>query len=405
MKKYILLSLFSALAFGAQAQAVRMQNKALIDGDNGLNLSFNNGAYVFQLGGFIQPAYRYVKADSADANQFFSAKRTFFSLSGKAAAEKVSFLIQTNFSDTRPLLDAWVAYHPYDFLSITFGQKQTFVNNREMLFREDRLQFTERGLLSEQLSQSGREFGLFFESKFGSSFGIVPKFAITSGDGRNSFGADSRDTDLGGLKYGGRLDLFPLGFFSAGNDLFSADLQREESLKMVIGSAFSVNQGASNALGEGHGDFLLYDKDGKESLPNYRQLYLDALFKYQGFSLLVEYGNASASGLSENYADSSAVLLLAPQQISRFLQLGDSYDAQLGYVTSKGYSFDLRYGQSLPEFASYTTSLMQATNSYTLGFTRYFKGNNLKAQTAFTWLSATNGANTTVFECMLQMGF
>ena len=404
MKKIVLLILLSAGSLSTQAQALRMQNQAQFDADNGLQFSLNNGAYKFGLGGFIQPAYRYSTTENADAMQFFNAKRTFFRLSGQAVQEKVSFLIQTNFSEQRPLLDAWVAYHPSKNTTITFGQKQTFVNNREMLYREDRFQFTERGLLSEQLSVSGREFGLFFESRYGENFGIAPMLAITSGDGRNSFGADSRDTDLGGLKYGGRLDLYPLGYFKAGNELYSADLQREESLKLVVGSAFSINQGASHALGEGHGDFLLYDNKGKVSLPNYRQLYIDALAKYRGFSMLVEFGNASAAGLGENYEDANAVLLLAPQQISSLLQLGNSYNAQLGYVTPKGYSVDLRYGQALPEFANYTNSLMTDTDSYTLGLTRYFKGHNLKAQLAYTLLNRAN-VNTTVVECMLQIAF
>ena len=404
MKKIVLLILLSAGSLSTQGQALRMQNQAQFDADNGLQFSLNNGTYKFGLGGFIQPAYRYSKAENADAMQFFNAKRSYFRLSGQAVQEKVSFLIQTNFSEARPLLDAWVAYHPNKNMTITFGQKQTFVNNREMLYREDRFQFTERGLLSEQLSVSGREFGLFFESRYGENFGIVPMLAITSGDGRNSFGADSRDTDLGGLKYGGRLDLYPLGYFKQGNELYSADLQREESLKLVVGSAFSINQGASHALGEGHGDFLLYDNKGKVSLPNYRQLYIDALAKYRGFSMLVEFGNASAAGLGENYEDANAVLLLAPQQISSLLQLGNSYNAQLGYVTPKGYSVDLRYGQSLPEFANYTNSLMTDTDSYTLGLTRYFKGHNLKAQLAYTLLNRAN-VNTTVVECMLQIAF
>lgn len=404
MKKIVLLILLSTGVWSAQAQTARMQNTAQLDADNGLQFVFNNGAYTFGMGGFIQPAYRFSQTENTDALHFFNAKRSFFRLSGKAVEEKVSFLIQTDFSEVRPLLDAWVAYHPSEKTTITIGQKQTFVNNREMLYREDRFQFTERGLLSEQLSRTGREFGVFIETKFGESFGIVPMLAITSGDGRNSFGADSRDTDLGGLKYGGRLDLYPLGYFKSGNELYSADLQGEESLKMVIGSAFSINQGASNALGEGHGDFLLYGIDGKVSLPNYRQLYIDALAKYKGFSMLVEFGNATASGLGENYEDANAVQLLAPQQISSYLQLGNSYNAQLGYVTPKGYSVDLRYGKALPEFANYTNSLMTDTDSYTLGLTRYFKGHNLKAQLACTLLNRANVSNT-VIEGMFQIAF
>lgn len=397
--------LFVCCSLILAAAGVQAQNQAELDRDNGLNFSFNSGAYQFQLGGFIQPAYRFQQQTGGEPGHFFSAKRSFFRLGGKAKEEKVSFLIQTNFSEARPLYDAWVAYHPSEQLSITFGQKQNFINNREMLFREDRLQFTERSLLSETLSRTGREFGVFVEGRYGSNFGIAPMFAITSGDGRNSFGVDSRDTDLGGLKYGGRLDVYPLGFFSEGNDQFSADLKRESSPKMVIGSAFSINRGASDAVGEGHQNFLLYDKNGGVALPNYRKLYVDLLAKYQGFSLLFEYGNATAAGLSENYVDAAAVLLVAPQQISSLLLLGNTFNGQLGYVTPSGYSADVRYARSAPEFAAYTNSLMQGVNAYTLGFSRYFRDNNLKLQASFTQLQNTNGSNTQVAELMFQMAF
>jgi hypothetical protein len=381
------------------------QNTAVLDRDNGLNFSFNNGDYLFQMGGFIQPTYRYQRVANSDPAHFFSAKRSFLRLAGNAKQEKVSFLIQTNFSDTRPLFDAWVAYHPSEQLTISFGQKQTFVNNREMLFREDRLQFTERSLLSETLSRTGREFGLFVEGRYGNNFGIAPMLAISSGDGRNSFGADSRDTDFGGLKYGGRLDLYPLGYFTEGNDRYSSDLKREKTLKLVVGSAFSVNRGSTDAVGEGHGNFLLYNKNGEVQLPNYRQLYIDLLAKYRGFSLLLEFGNASAAGLTENYTDAAAVQLIAPQQISSLLHLGNSINAQLGYVTPSGYSADLRFSNASPEFASYTNSLLQKTESYSVGLTKYVKEHNLKIQTTFSYLNNAVTGNTQVAELMFQMAF
>ena len=128
-------------------------------------------------------------------------------------------------------------------------------------------------------------------------FGIVPQVAITSGDGRNSFGTDSRDVDLGGLKYGARLDIYPLGFFSEGNDKSTADLAHEESPKLVLGVAASYNDGASHSAGEGHGDFFLYNADGRVQLPDYRQVYGDILVKYKGISVLGEYLIATATSL------------------------------------------------------------------------------------------------------------
>ena len=404
MKKLSLIILFFCITILSNAQESD-KNTASFGLGSGLNFSFNEGNYQFGLGGFIQPAYKNSKVKGQSSDNEFSAKRAYLMLSGTAVKEKVSFLIQTDYSLSEPLLDAWVAYHPTNKITISVGQKQTFLNNREMTFREDKLQFTDRSLLSQTLSRTGREFGLFVESKFGNKFGIVPMVALTSGDGRNSFGADSRDTDLGGLKLGGRLDLYPLGYFSEGNDGLSADLAHEQSLKFVIGAAVSQNKGVSNATGEGHGDFFLYDANGHNNLPDYSKVYIDLLLKYEGFSFLGEYANASASGLNTTFVDANAAQILAPQQISEYLVIGDSYNFQAGYVTSKGLSFDFRYESSKPEFDANLNSLLPDVNSFTFGLTKYFNNNNLKMQASITSIDNSNTNNQTVGEFLVQIVF
>lgn len=407
MKKIAVLIVFLCISIVLNGQENEEKNVASFELGSGLNFSFNEGNYQFNFGGFVRPAYTYSKVKGADADNEFNAKNAFLILSGKALKEKVSFLVQTDYSLSQPLLDAWIAYHPVPNTTITFGQKQTFVNNREMTYREDRLQFTDRSLLSQTLSNTGREFGLFVESKFqlGKTFGIVPMVAITSGDGRNSFGNDSRDSDLGGLKIGGRLDAYPLGFFSEGNDLYSADLAHEQKVKFVIGGALSKNTGVSNAIGEGHGDFFLYNSNGNDNLPDYTQAYVDLLVKYKGFSFLAEYANASAEGIDLAFVDEAATQLLAPQQISEYLVLGDSYNFQLGYVTKKGFSFDFRYENATPEFESNVNSLLSDYSAYTFGLSKYFENHNLKMQAAITKIDAAFGNNQTVGEFVIQIVF
>ncbi|WP_445749092.1 hypothetical protein [Polaribacter sp.] len=387
------------------AQKKDSKNNTNFELGKGLTFNLNEGNYQFYLGGFIQPSISFEKTQGNNTEYLFNSKRSFFMLGGNLVNEKISFLVQTDFSLASPLMDAWVAYHPTSWLTISAGQKQTFVNNREMMIREDRLQFTERGMLSQTFSNTGREFGLFFESKFGTKFGFAPKFAITSGDGRNSFGTDSRDTDLGGLKVGGRLDLYPLGFFSEGNDLLTADLAREQSPKILFGGAISKNNGASNAVGEGHGDFMLYNASGKTNLPDYTQVYIDLLFKYKGFSFLGEYANATVNGLNINYLDDAASQILAPQQISEFLVLGDSYNLQFGYVTEKGFSFDMRYESNSPEFATNLNSFLTDASSYTFGLSKYLNNNKLKIQATITSVNNQNGNNQTFGELMMQIAF
>ncbi|UOB16474.1 hypothetical protein [Abyssalbus ytuae] len=404
MKKLLCLIIFFSISI-LHAQENNKKNNADFKLGEGLNFSFNEGAYQFNIGGFIQPSVNYEKLEGSDEEYEFNAKRTYFTLSGKAVNEKVSFLVQTDFSLAQPLLDAWIAYHPYSWLTIYGGQKQSFLNNREMIYREDKLQFTDRSMLSQLYSNTGREFGVFIETKFGTNFGIAPSIALTSGDGRNSFGTDSRDSDLGGVKIGARLDLYPLGYFTNGNDLYTADLAHEETPKILVGAAVSKNGGVSNAKGEGHGDFLFYKSNGENNLPDYSQFFTDLLFKYNGFSFLAEYANSSATNLGTPFLDAEATQVLAPQQISEYLYLGDSYSLQAGYVTRSGFSFDFRYENTTPEFEDYSESLLPDANSYTIGLTKYFDNNNLKLQAAYTNTDYAQGPALSVAEIVFQLVF
>ena len=406
MKHLICISLLIC-TLTLKAQEKEPKNSANFELGKGITFNLNDGDYQFFISGFIQPSVSYDKQEGSDADYRFNARRSFFMLGGTAVKEKVSFLVQTDFSNRDPLLDAWIAYHPFSWLTVTAGQKQNFVNNREMLYREDRLQFTDRSLSSRTFSRTGREFGLFVETNFevGNGIIIAPKASLTSGDGRNSFGADSRDTDFGGMKIGGRLDVYPLGAFKDGNDLYTADLKREEQLKLLVGAAVSENKGASHPAGEGHGDFLLYDLNGNISLPDYSQFYTDLLLKYRGFSALFEYTNAAASGLDRLYTNTNATTILAPTQISEFLVLGDSFTAQAGYVTTGGLSFDFRFENSSPEFNNNAASVLSEFSNYTFGITKYFDGNNLKLQAAISTTDFAQGNNITTGELLFQIVF
>lgn len=393
----ILISCFFAVNF------LQAQNKASYEFGNGLNFNLNDGAYQFKIGGMIQPSVSTEIVNGNKPDFFYNVKRTYVNISAVALKERLSFFVQTDFSLGSPLLDAWVAYNPINNLSITFGQKQSFANNREMLFMEDKLQFADRSLLSNAFSRTGREFGLFVSHKFNlNNFLILPQVAVTSGDGRNSFGIDSRDSDKGGLKYSGRLDLYPLGNFSKGNDSFIVDLAHEKTLKFVIGGAVSYNIGASNYVGEGHGDFQLYDSNGAPKYPDYRKFYGDVLLKFHGFSFLGEYDLASATSLENSYTVPSMSFPLNPTQISEYLAIGTAFNVQLGYVTKTGYALDVRYNGLIPEFSSNINSIIKNVNGYSIGFSKYFINNNVKLQTTFTSANNQNNQRNLLVNFLVQ---
>jgi hypothetical protein len=406
--KYLFCIFFLAVSFAALAQdkpvnpAPRSANFEL---GKGLTFSLNNGDYTFKLGGMMQPAASFIKDSIAEAEYFFNSRRTYFNIGGEAKNEKLEFFIQMDFSRPSPLLDAWVSYLPHKSTKITVGQKQTIANNREMLLMEDQLQFVDRSVLSNTFSQTGREFGVFVESKLNvGSFLLVPQIAATSGDGRNSFGTTSLDPDAGGLKYAARVDVYPFGAFKEENDKQVADLYYEESPKLVLGAAASYNDGASGSQGEGHNEVSLYNYLGQQQLPDYRQVYGDVLLKYKGFSFLGEYGIATAKGLEGAFVDETAAIHLIPAQISEILSLGTGMNLQMGYTTKSGYGADIRYASVTPEFDTNAASVVSNLNAATIGITKYVKQNSLKLNAAITSYDF-NGTSQLRGDFMVQVVF
>lgn len=411
MKKIsFLITIFITTFITAQELS---QNKSDFDFGNGVSLSFEDGDYNFNINGYIKPTYVYNDMTSIvdggtinEINRQFKSKNSVLEISGNAKKEKVSFSIRMDYSLSNPLLEAWVGYHPSKNVNVYFGQKNSFLNNREMIFNEDILQFTDRSLLSQNHTNSyGQEFGLFIETTFGEKFILSPKFAVTSGDGRNSFGEDSRDSDLGGVKFGARLDLYPFGNFSKGNE-GSVDFVREQKLIMELGFAYSKNIGTSHRTGNGHGDIMFYDADGNNNLPDYEKIFVDLLLKYQGFSFLAEYADAAASSLNQTYTDTFNLLI--PQQISEYLVLGSSYNFQLGYIFQNDIGIDFRYEFSTPEFTNeinnpYQNSILQDFENMSFGISKYFDDNNLKIQVGVSSIKYFYGNETTIAELVCQI--
>ena len=411
MKKIsFLITIFITTFITAQELS---QNKSDFDFGNGVSLSFEDGDYNFNINGYIKPTYVYNDMTSIvdggtinEINRQFKSKNSVLEISGNAKKEKVSFSIRMDYSLSNPLLEAWVGYHPSKNVNVYFGQKNSFLNNREMIFNEDILQFTDRSLLSQNHTNShGQEFGLYIETTFGEEFILSPKFAVTSGDGRNSFGEDSRDSDLGGIKFGARLDLYPFGNFSKGNE-GSVDLVGEQKLIMELGFAYSKNIGTSHRTGNGHGDIMFYDADGNNNLPDYEKIFVDLLLKYKGFSFLAEYADAAASGLNQTYTDTFNLLI--PQQISEYLVLGSSYNFQLGYIFQNDIGIDFRYEFSTPEFTNeinnpYENSILQDFENMSFGISKYFDDNNLKIQAGVSSIKYFYGNETTIAELVCQI--
>tara|TARA_B110000977_G_scaffold32388_1_gene43004 strand:+ start:4614 stop:5891 length:1278 start_codon:yes stop_codon:yes gene_type:complete len=425
MKKIIsIISLF-AIITTVHAQESNQDISASFDKNNdytynlgsGILFNFDDSTHMFQIGGMSQPRFlnSRVNDTTLDPGNYFGIKRSYFSLNGSLNKGMFSFLIQTNFSDSYPLLDAWAGYHPNKNVSIYFGQRMSPFNNLSMQIMEYNLQFASRNYLSQNFTESGREFGLFIESKFSiGNIGFKPILAITSGDGKNSFGVLSSDTDQGGLKYGGRLNIYPFGFFKENNEFIGHDTYKEKSHKLMFGFSSSLNQGASHEIGEGHyfqdlppnGTFMFFDTIGNRKLPNYLKNYVDILYKYKGFNILFEYVNTAAYNLQGTSLNSTGSLLLEPTQISQYLVLGNAFNIQGGYLFKSDWSIDMKFGRSYYEFEQ-TYSILQNYDSMGAGITKYFSNRAVKTQLMASYVNFQSLENQNILglECLLQIKF
>lgn len=425
MKKIIsIISLF-AIITTVHAQESNQDISASFDKNNdytynlgsGILFNFDDSTHMFQIGGMSQPRFlnSRVNDTTLDPGNYFGIKRSYFSLNGSLNKGMFSFLIQTNFSDSYPLLDAWAGYHPNKNVSIYFGQRMSPFNNLSMQIMEYNLQFASRNYLSQNFTESGREFGLFIESKFSiGNIGFKPILAITSGDGKNSFGVLSSDTDQGGLKYGGRLNIYPFGFFKENNEFIGHDTYKEKSHKLMFGFSSSLNQGASHEIGEGHyfqdlppnGTFMFFDTIGNRKLPNYLKNYVDILYKYKGFNILFEYVNTAGYNLQGTSLNSTGSLLLEPTQISQYLVLGNAFNIQGGYLFKSDWSIDMKFGRSYYEFEQ-TYSILQNYDSMGVGITKYFSNRAVKTQLMASYVNFPSLENQNILglECLLQIKF
>ena len=342
---------------------------------NGLTAASADGQYRMAMGGSVQLLGTSIWDAEGRGLQAYPSLG-FMRLQGSARPESVEFLVQLNFAQTTPLLDAWVRHTTRWGSRITVGQMQNVGNGLEMLVFEDLQAAPMRSLVAQTFSRSGREAGVMLDHRVAKDrWGMGAYAQVTSGDGRNSFGVDSRDVDLGGLKYSGRVEL-SLGAPKSGQaPIQFASFDRKT--RVLLGLSGSYNRGASQAVGEGHGAFQMY-RGSDAAFPDYRKWSADVLATKGGLSIYGQMMYATATNLDDLQWTPSVSNLLRPQEISRVLHLGSAFTGQVEYVHPSRWAVVGRRSLVLPEFGDYTGSLVEAASESLLGINRYVVEHQVK---------------------------
>lgn len=378
----------------------------------GLNFRNENGSTV-KLQGYVQPYFEskdYTEFEANIANRF-RLRRMRLRLSGTSANQRFSYRFQVDLAGADEsdndinnyLLDAYITYALTNRIKISFGQRATYTDNRELFMNSNSLQLVERSRLTSAFA-SIREFGIFARGNFRTGRGtyLRPDFVLTNGDGSNVFGKDH-----GGLKIGGRVDFLPFGLFNNFGQFRQADMARESAPKLVVGVHYSYNNGMSSRRGRESGSILYLNDDNNESLPDYIKYGADFMLKYNGFSILGEYIKSDAKipenitqRVRNNGTTSTTFLVNDLQDIENYVRgrmmLGEAFNIQMGYLFKKGISIDARFTHLNADENSFlnNATFYNRPNYYTIGISKYLARNyGAKIQASYTHVDGSLGIN------------
>jgi len=391
------------------------QNISLESYKFGEGLQFNaDRGHSIRLTGYAQPMIdlkNYTDVEENSSTSRYRIRRLRLRIDGKSKNQKFGYRFQADLSGTSEtgedtgdyLLDAYVSYAVTDRISILFGQRATYTDNRELFMNSNSLQLVERSRLTSAFS-SIREFGLFVTGRLRAGRGsyLRPYFVLTNGDGINVF-----DKDHGGLKIGGRLDYLPFGLFTNLGQFRQIDVMREQAPKLVLGVHFSHNSGMSSRRGRASGALIYLDENDQESLPDYTKYGIDFLFKYKGFSALGEYIKSTAvvpdditQRVRNDGSISSSFLVDGMQNIDSYVKgrmmLGQAYNFQMGYLFKSGFSIDTRFTHLDADENSFlnNATFYNRPNYYTLGIGKLLAKNyGAKIQASITYVDGSLGIN------------
>ena len=406
--KYLKVLPFLFFLINLNAQDVEMQSYTF---GEGLRFIGESG-YNVRITGYAQPMSELKSINSKESNSSrYRMRRVRLRMDGQSSNERFKYRFQVDLSgvseigesDEDPLLDAYVDYALTNRISVKFGQRSTYTDNRELFMNSNSLQLVERSRLTSAFS-SIREFGLFISGRFRAGRGsyVRPHFVLTNGDGKNVY-----SRDRGGLKIGGRVDYLPFGLFTNMGQFRQIDVMREQVPKLVVGVHYSKNNGMSSRRGRYSGRIVYLNANDEESLPDYTKYGVDFLFKYKGFSALGEYIKSTAEVPSDitqrirnNGSISESFLVNEVQDVDSYVKgrmmLGSAYNIQMGYLFKNGFSVDSRYTHLIADENSFLNNetFYNRPNYYTLGIGKLLGRNyGFKVQASVTHVDGSLGIN------------
>ena len=345
--------------------------------------SWNEGAE----GGLVDPEQNFlVRRARLKFNGFVYTPKLKYKLELGLSNKDISGASEFTNNAPRYILDAVVMWSFYENFELWIGQTK-LPGNIERVISSGDLQQVDRSLLNSRFNID-RDLGIQLRHHFmlSDDFLVREKLAISQGEGRNV-----TTGNLGGHQFTARLELLPFGNFKKKGEYRGSDLMREEKPKLMLAATYDSNQNAVKTRSN-QGSYMVNDIGFYETTIN--TFFLDAMFKYNGFSIMGEYAHRNAQDPIAKNSDGSVT--------GDVVQVGNGLNLQAGYLLNSNWEVSGRYTNiKLDEAITGKNNEHQ----YTIGLSKYIAGHKLKVQTDLSYLRINEGTNQLMYRLQLDVHF
>ncbi|PVY44028.1 porin [Pontibacter virosus] len=276
------------------------------------------------------------------------------------------------------ILDAVAKWHLTPNLQLWVGQTK-LPGNRERVVSSQKLQFVDRSLLNSRFNLD-RDAGLQLHHEHQLGQVVFREIgSISMGEGR-----DITVNNTGGYDYTGRFEILPFGAFEGSGDYVGSDIEREQTPKLSLATSFDYNSNAAREQAQ-LGDFLSDTRD-------LRTWFVDAMFKYRGFSAMGEYADRKAP-------DGPVVLRDELGGVAETFVTGTALNLQAGYLLPSNWEVAGRF----TDFNPTAETGMRQQDQYTVGVSKYIVGHSLKVQSDVTLIQEAGREDRTQFRLQMEL--
>jgi len=294
----------------------------------------------------------------------------------------------SSFTNEAPkyILDAVVKWNFSGNFVLWFGQTK-LPGNRERVISSGDLQQVDRSLLNSRFNID-RDMGFQLRHHFNltDTFIVKEMFAVSQGEGRNI-----TTGNLGGHQYTSRVELLPFGKFASKGDYRGSDLKFEPTPKLALGFTYDFNNDAVKNRSN-QGSYMTNDTGFYST--NISTVFVDAMYKHKGFSVMAEYAYRDAEDAFAKNSDGTLT--------GDVVQVGNALNLQTGYLLTKTLEISGRYTNI--DWDSDITG-KGAENQYTLGLSKYIVGHKLKVQTDVSYLDLASKTNQFMYRLQVDIHF